>query len=100
MPDASGHLSPAEISFITKWITDHHNGTPYRCPICDSIIWLVGEYVIQSIVFPIQGPNVGNSVAPLPYPSVRSICVNCGYEIRFNAPLMGLYPKDPSSRRE
>lgn len=90
MPDERGHLSPAEITFIRRWIDTQH-GSPYPCPVSGHTTWVVDEYVTQPIVFPVQ-PSLFKSVSPLPWPVVNLVCSVCGYRITFNAATLGLYP--------
>ncbi len=92
MPDAHGHLSPAEISFILQWIINAHGRVPYPCPVSGHTTWYVEEYVTQPIVFPVQ-PTVGMSVVPFAMPVVRLMCTGCGHVISFSAASMGLYPQ-------
>lgn len=98
MPDANGHLSPVEIRAVLQWLTEKHGGVPYPCPVSGHTeIWIVNEYVIQGIVFPVQA---GNVVSPMAWPVVQVACAACGYTLYLNAALIGLYPKPPQPANE
>lgn len=95
MPDAQGHLSPAEISYILQWVANQRAGSPYPCPVSGHTTWLVDEYVTQAIIFPIQA-SLGTPVAPIAWPVVRLMCAGCGHVLSFSAWRMGLYPAPPT----
>ncbi len=89
MPDPEGRMSSAEVDFIRTWILRKHKGTMPTCPISLDQIWMVVPQVQQALVYPVS------TVTWLPqtaYPYVQVICITCGYAMRFNAAIMGLFP--------
>ena len=93
MPDAQGRLSPAEIEFVTGWITRQAGGAPPNCPVCRSQSWAVLGQVTQGVVYPYPVSGQHPVLYDIAYPHVGVLCTTCGYTMFFNAGLMGLYPR-------
>ena len=91
MPDAQSRLSPVEIQAILDWIVASNGGQPYLCPLSKHDLWVVNDYVYQSVLYPIQG-NAGTTVPLSAWPAVQIACGGCGYIMYLSAALIGLYP--------
>lgn len=96
MPDPKGHLSPAEIAYIQRWVIEYHGGSPFPCPLCGDTTWYIDEYVTQSIIFP-SPALLSAAWSPTPLAIVRMVCTRCGYVVSLNAATLGLYPKSTAS---
>lgn len=85
----SRRLTPEELLQAKTWINEkaYRKGDP--CQVCESPL-----SEIQSTL-----ANVPGGVSPIDlesgwiYPSVVTLCTNCGYTRYFNAIIMGLVPR-------
>src|SRR2546425_10260498 len=89
MPDANGHLSPAEQQQAVAWLTERW-GPARACPYHGPTDWGVGPVLFQLSAFTPGGITLGGAVLPL----VTVTCGVCGHTVFVNAISMGLVRAD------
>lgn len=86
MPDAAGKIRAEERARIDAWIKKYWKLGDFKCPICGSEQWLVGEHFIQ------MTPHYGgaNLLGGPAYPHLMLISKECGYVVLINALTTGI----------
>jgi predicted nucleic-acid-binding Zn-ribbon protein len=90
MPDIDGKLSADDIAQINLHLSLKRPTGGYPCPYCASLNWVLGQHIVT------DSTGSGYSMmsqerAAWKVPYVVYFCTNCGYSMRFNAVMIGLY---------
>jgi hypothetical protein len=87
-------LTPDEMNSAVAWINSHARSTNDGCQVCGD----PNNSVQPSIVKLDGGINPHNPSSTWMYPSIITICNNCGFTRHFNAIVMGLFSVDKSPK--
>ncbi|HLO39707.1 MAG TPA: hypothetical protein VK176_01690 [Phycisphaerales bacterium] len=92
MPGPHGEILPDEMQKIQQWIDARWQNR--KCPACGLNDWASSSYYFKDLVGA-RDFHVGPAAKFMPY--VAFFCQNCGYAMRFNALLMGVYLNEPKA---
>lgn len=88
LPITNRKMTVEEINQATEWINKKSVRKSDECPVCDS-----PHNLVQPTMAPMPGgvdPFDGTS--GWVYPSIVTVCFNCGFTRHFNAVVMGMAP--------
>lgn len=86
MPDANGKLTPADKQKVVDWL--NKKGKTANCPVCQANSWMVGDDLINAMLFAGNNVIIGGPT----YPMAILVCTNCAYTRHFMAVPIGLLP--------
>ncbi len=90
MPDSTGKLSKKEkLTIIDNF--EHRGWPPFKCPICRSDEWTVGDHLVQPLAVGCYNQVLFKGAA---YPQVMLISKQCGYTMFINAVMAGIVRPD------
>lgn len=71
-----------------SWVEKQEGWKDYKCPICYSKKWTLGEHLIAPPILALKGIRLGGPT----YPQFMVICAVCGHTLYFNAIISGISP--------
>lgn len=90
MPDQQGRWTADENKFLAAWVSE--NLGTFRCPVSGSIKWTVTAHAVTSGGL-VSGQGEGIVLGGPIYPMVTVTCNHCGYNLYFNALVVGVIAK-------